>query len=390
MRAATAATRQLALCCELYNAALQERRDAYRLQGLSLTAATQSKQLPEIKAVRSDVAAVGSQVLQDVLQRLDRAYQAFFRRVKAGQTPGFPRFRSSRRYDSLTFKQAGWALGPVAPSGKKRTLTLHGIGTVKLFWSREITGRIKTVTLKRDACGDWFVTFSCDQVPPRELDVSDAVGAIDVGLEAMLTESDGSREENMRPAKSAQARIARRQRIASKRKKGGKRRRKAVRILARAHRRIERVRKDWHHKVALKLVRKYGMLAVEDLDVKGMARGMFARAVNDVAWGQFLQILADKAASAGRTLILVDPRGTSQECSACGSTPEVPKVLSERWHRCACGYEAHRDENAALNILARGLDTWLADVAEPVLELHSCNTGRAGPSASSPALKAAA
>jgi putative transposase len=310
---AIAATRQVGLCCELYNASLQERRDAYRLAGISITQAAQSRQLPDIKKLRPDLGEIGSQVLQDVLQRLDRAYHAFFRRVKAGQTPGFPRFRSARRYDSLTFKQAGWSLGPLSASDKKRTLTLQGIGQMRVFWSRELEGHVKTVTLKRDACGDWFVTCSCGQVSPRELDASDAVGGVDVGLEALLCESDGARTENIRPAKAAQARIARRQRMVSNRKEGGRRRRKAVRPLARAHRTVERVRRDWHHKVALKLVRKYGMIAVEDLNLKGVARGMFARAVNDVAWGQFLQILTDKAESAGRTVILVEPRGTERE-----------------------------------------------------------------------------
>lgn len=132
-RNAIAATWQLNLCCELYNAALQERRDAFRLAGVSVTRSMQSRRLPELKKLRPDLGEVGSQVLQDVLERLDRAYQAFFRRLKTGAAPGYPRFRSARRYDSLTFKQAGWSLGSVSASGKKRTLTLHGIGTVRLF-----------------------------------------------------------------------------------------------------------------------------------------------------------------------------------------------------------------------------------------------------------------
>ena len=373
-RVAEAARGQLAVCCELYNACLQERRDHRRLRGVSVTAAQQMAQLPEIKQVRPDLAAVGSQVVQDVVQRLDRAYRAFFRRVRAGEAPGFPRFKSRHRYDSLTFKQAGWALGPVSASGQKRTLTLHGIGTFRLFWSRELEGRVKTVTLRRDRCGDWWATFSCDDVPERLLPATGAAAGIDVGLEAFLTTSDGDRVENPRPLGAATAGLRKAQRVVSKRRKGGTRRRKAVRRLAVRHRRVERVRRDFHHKAALALVRRYDLLAVEALNVKGLQRGRLARSVSDVAWGQFLSILGAKAADAARTVIAVDPRGTSQQCSACGAAPERPKALAERAHRCPCGYAAHRDVNAARNILARGL----------------AMMGRAGPSASRPAVRAAA
>jgi putative transposase len=372
---AIAATRQLGLCCELYNAALQERRDAYRLAGISITQAAQSRQLPEIKKLRPDLGEVGSQVLQDVLQRLDRAYQAFFRRVKAGQTPGFPRFRSARRYDSLTFKQAGWSLGPVSTSGKKRTLTLHGIGKMRVFWSRALEGLVKTVTLKRDACGDWFVLFSCDDVPERLLPSTGSTIGIDLGLESFLTTSDGEHVANPRPLRAATAGMRKAQRVVSKRARGGARRSKAVRCLAKRHRAVERVRRDFHHKTALRLVQRHDVIAVEDLNIVGLQRGMLAKSVSDAGWGQFLTILFDKAASAGRTMIAVNPRGTSQTCSACQHLPITRKSLSQRRHQCtACGYETHRDVNAARNIL----------------HLGETITGRAGPSASSPAFKAAA
>jgi putative transposase len=372
-RAAEAARGQLAVCCELYNACLQERRDHWRLRGVTITAAQQMAQLPEIKRVRPDLAAVGSQVVQDVVQRLDRAFRAFFRRVQAGEAPGYPRFKSRDRYDSLTFKQAGWTLGPVSASGKKRTLTLHGIGTVRLFWSRDMEGRVKTVTLRRDRCGDWWVTFSCDDVPEHPLPATGAVAGLDVGLEAFLTTSHGERVTNPRPLVAATAGLRKAQRVVSKRRKGGKRRRKAVRRLAKRHRRVERVRRDFHHKVARMLVQQYDVLAVEALNVRGLQRGMLARSVSDVAWGQFLAILSDKAAGAGRTVVTVDPRGTSQTCSACGTAPERPKALAERMHHCPCGNVAHRDVNAARNILARAIPT-----------------GRADPSASRPACQAAA
>jgi len=368
-RVADAARGQLAVCRELYNASLEERRGHWQRHGVTITAAMQSKQLPAIKADRADVAAVGSQVLQDVIQRVDKAFQAFFRRVKAGQTPGYPRFKPRCQYTSLTFKQCGWSLGPVSASGTKRTITLHGIGALRLHWSRDLEGRVKTVTLKRDRCGDWWVTFSCDDVPARLLPDTGAEIGLDLGLEFFLSKSEGTPIDNPRPMRAASHRLAQSQRRKDKRTKGGMRRRKAVRHLAKHHRTAERVRRDFHHKTARDLVRQYDLIAVEDLNVRGLARGMLAKSVHDAGWAQFIAILTDKAASAGRSLMAVDPRGTSQMCSACGLVPAVPKPLSQRWHRCLCGYAAHRDVNAARNILARA---------------------RAGPSASGLAAHAAA
>lgn len=375
--AAEAARGQLAVCCELYNAALEERREAYRRGGVSVTAAQQMAQLPTIKQDRPDLAAVGSQVVQDVIQRLDRAFQAFFRRVKAGEAPGYPRFKSRHRYDSLTFKQAGWKLGPVSASGKRRTLTLHGIGTVRLFWSRDLDGRVKTVTLRRDRCGDWWVTCSCDEVPEHLLPTTDRAVGLDVGLEAFVTTSDGDRIANPRPLRAATAGLRKAQRVVSKRHKGGGRRRKAVRRLAVRHRRVERIRRDFHHQTARALVDRHDVLVVEDLNVRGLSRSHLARSVADAGWAQFLAILTDKAGDAGRRLIAVNPKGTSQQCSACGGMPAQPKGLGQRTHACPCGYVAHRDVNAARNILRRATE-------------DQNTTGRAGPSASGLASRAAA
>ena len=374
---ALVATRQLALCCELYNAALEERIKAYSMVGVSLNIYTQSAQLPDIKECRPEFAEIGSQVLQNVLERLNLAFQAFFRRCKkGGGKAGFPRFRSRYRYESLTFKQSGWKLGTAI--NNRRNLTLHGIGTIPLRWSRDLDGCVKTVTLKRDRCGDWFVMFSCDNVSERLLpDTGKSIG-IDLGLEAFLTTSDETRVENPRPLAHAQRYVAKAQRRVSKRKKGSLRRRNAVSWLAKHHRKVARIRKDFHHKTAATLVQQYDKIAVEDLNIRGLSRGMFAKSVHDVGWSQFLTILADKAESAGRKIIAVNPSGTSQVCSDCGSVPTVKKPLSQRQHICSeCGYSVHRDVNAARNIL------------------HLASTkakarGRAGPSASRLASNAAA
>lgn len=336
---------QLVLCAELYNAALQERRDAYRMAGVSITAASQMKQLPDIKKLRPEYKEIGSQVLQDVIQRLDRAFQAFFRRVQAGQTPGCPRFKSRHRYDSLTFKQAGWKLAG-------RRLTLQGIGTLRLFLSRPVEGHIKTVTLRRDRCGDWFVTFSCDDVPTKPLPETGKAVGIDVGLEKFLATSDGDFVENPRHLRKAEAKLKRTQRRVSKRKRGGNRRRKMVCTLARRHRKVQRARRDFHFKTARKLVHQYDFIAVEDLNVRGLSRGILAKSINDAGFSQFLAALAFKAAEAGKRVVAVNPSGTSQVCSGCGCEPRGKKSLSVRTHRCSeCGLVLDRDVNAALNIL---------------------------------------
>jgi putative transposase len=336
---------QLRLCAELYNAALQERRDAWQRTGVSVTAVSQMAQLPEIKQIRPEYREIGSQVLQDVVQRLDRAFQAFFRRVRTGDRAGYPRFKSHRRYDSLTFKQNGWKLDG-------RRLALQGIGSLRLFLSRPVEGAVKTVTLKRDRCGDWWVTFSCDGVAAKPLPETGQAVGIDLGLEKFLATSDGAFVENPRHLRRAEAELKRTQRRVSKRKRGGARRRTMVRTLARRHRRVQNARKDFHFKTALRLVRQYDLIAVEDLNVRGLARGMLSKSIADAGWSQFIGILCAKAEEAARTVIRVNANGTSQICSGCGCEPKERKTLSVRTHRCPeCGLEVDRDVNAAINVL---------------------------------------
>jgi putative transposase len=230
---------------------------------------------------------------------------------------------------------------------------MRGIGRIKLHLSRPVEGTVKTVTLKRDSRGDWWVTFSCDSVPARPLpDTGRAVG-VDLGLNVFLATSDGETVDNPRHLRTAEADLRRAQRRVSRRKRGGNRRRKAVRVLARKHRRVQDARRDFHFKTALDLVRRYDLIAVENLNIRGLARTRLAKSIGDAGWGQFLHALATKAESAGREVIAVDPRGTSQECSDCGATPDKRKTLSVRTHRCVCGLVLDRDVNAARNILAR-------------------------------------
>ena len=334
----------LDVCRELYNAALQERIESYKTTGKGTTFNTQSKQLPEIKTVRPDVGTVFSQVLQDVLHRLDKAYQSFFRRVKAGQKAGFPRFKGRNRYDSLTYPQSGFEL-----SGQ---LQLSKIGNIKIKQHHPIIGEIKTLTLRREA-GNWYACFSVE-FEPTALSPNNKTVGIDVGLESFATLSDGTKIENPRFYQRAQKQLRRAQRkVARRANKRSNRRRKAVLLLQKAHAHVANQRKDFHHKLSYGLVQKYGMIAVEALNVKGLASGMLSKSVHDVGWSSFFNMLVYKAENAGRQVIKVDPKYTSQECPNCHALEK--KSLSERVHCCDCGLTLGRDHAAAFVILGRGL-----------------------------------
>jgi len=338
-------------CRELYNAALQERRDAWHKCGVSLTAASQSAQLPEIKDVRPEYRDIHSQVLQDVLARLDRAFQAFFRRVKAGETPGYPRFKSANQYNSFTYKQVG--NGATLDNG---CLVLSKIGRLSVRWSCPLEGTPKTVTISREADG-WYVCCSCAEVLTQPLPLTGQETAIDLGLESFATLADGSQIANPRLFRVAELNLKRAQRRVSRRKKGSKRRRKAVKLLAKAHQTVRRQRQDFHHKQALSLVQQYDIIYHEDLQVVNMVQNhALAKSISDAGWGEFCAILAFKAAYAGKRAVAVPPAFTSQTCSGCGVL--VRNGLSVRWHLCpACGTSLHRDQNAALNILLRGRES---------------------------------
>lgn len=352
-------------CRELYNAGLEERREAWRMCGKSITYDTQQAQLPSIKnEVRPEYKQITAQVLQDVLRRLDRAFDAFFRRIKGGEKPGYPRFKGKRRYNSLTFTQNGWKVAD-------KRLYIAGIGHIKVKWHRELQGDIKTVTVKRDA-DQWYVVFSClVEVEPRPTADLPPVG-IDMGLEYFATLSTGEHVENPRYYRKAQEAIARHDRAMRRRKRGGKNRAKAGILLKRAHRHVANQRKDMQHKLSRRIVEQHGAVVVEDLSIDNMSKrpkpiknadGTYApngatakaglnKSINDAAWGQFIFILTYKAASAGTVLVKVNPHGTSQHCSRCGV--KCPKTLDVRWHECAaCGLSIQRDHNAACNILHR-------------------------------------
>jgi putative transposase len=339
----------LRLCCELYNAGLQERRDAYKAAGISVDYKQQANQLPEIKAERKDLAGVYSQVLQDVLKRLNKAMQAFFRRVKAGQTPGFPRFRSRARYDSFTYPQAGFGIN----NGK---LVLSKIGHIKIKLHRAIEGKIKTCTIRRSATGKWFACFSVE-VETTPLHINKEAIGIDAGLTALLTLSDGTKVDPPKFFRQEEKVLAKEQRKLAKLQKGSKERKKQRKRVARVHERITNKRTNYAHQVSHWLVMCYGIIVFENLRITNMVKNhCLAKSISDAAWNQIVMFTTYKAEYAGGKVILVDPRNTSQNCSRCHK--KVEKSLSVRVHNCPfCGLSIDRDINAALNILGLGLQT---------------------------------
>jgi putative transposase len=342
-------------CRTLYNTALEQRITVYRQRGVTLTCYGQQAELPDLKAAFPEYAAIHSHVLQDVLARLDRTYQAFFRRVKsgtkAGQTPravGFPRFQGRNRYHSFTYKQYGNG-ARLEGSPDNGCLVLSKIGRVAVRWSRPLEGTPKTVTISHEADG-WYAILSCAEVPAQPLPPTGRETGIDVGLKVFLITADGEVVENPRLHRRGEKQLAKAQRRVSRRKKGSHRRRKAVGALQRAHQTVKRQRADFHHKVALHVLRQYDTIYLEDLQVANMVRNhRLAKSISDAGWAQFRAILEAKAACAGRRVVAVPPAYTSQDCSGCGE--RVPKSLSVRTHVCTqCGLVLDRDENAARNI----------------------------------------
>ncbi len=367
---------------ELYNAALEERTAAYRMAGVSLNYEMQAAQLPEIKEDRPEYQEIFSQVLQDVLRRIDTSMQNFFRRVKNGEVPGYPRYKSNSRYHSFTYPQSGYEI--VAPparkkrskKGEKQTckLKLSKIGQIKMVMHRPIEGKIKTCSIKRD--GDqWYACFSVEYTfdSTKAFHPSTQEVGIDLGLKSYAVLSNGVTIDNPRIYRATEEQIKQAHKKLSRCKRGSHRRNRAKKELSRLSRKTRHRRQDFLHKTSRRLVNSYGTLVFEDLQIKNLsatpkpkqdeetkkflhngaaAKGGLNKSILDAAWGTLTRLCASKAEEAGCTVVKVSPRNTTQACSGCGSL--VPKDLSIRWHSCPeCGCTMDRDENAARNILYR-------------------------------------
>lgn len=372
---------------DLYNAALQERRDAYRHSTrTTIQYGDQSAQLKAVRGADPAQARWSFSSQQATLRRLDKAFAAFFRRVKSGETPGYPRFRGRNWFDTVDWPKdrdgCRWDSTPGNPGSTR--VYLQGVGHVKVNQHRPVAGIVKTVSVKREG-RRWYVVLSCDGVPARPLPATGAVVGVDMGVASFLTTSDGQHVANPRHLAASAGKLARAQQAIARCKRGSNRRRKVRDRVAAAHRKVRRQRLDHAHKTALALVHDHDLICVEALQVRNMVRrakpkpdpdmpGSFLpnggaaktglnKSISDAGWGCFLAQLHAKAESAGRTVIEVNPANTSRTCPECGHCSADNRRTQAAFRCVRCGHTAHADVNAAVNILRAGLALHAAQAA---------------------------
>jgi putative transposase len=371
VRQTQALNKQLNYQRELYNAALEERIGAWRWEKRSVTYFGQCKTLTGLVEVRPEVLSSGVTLCRGTLKRLDRAFAGFYRRVGTGESPGFPRFRSAPRWDSLQWEdKSGWKV-----KGSDRRLRLQGIGEVKMNYHRAISGVPKAITLKREGTR-WWVSVRCVDVPATPLAPTGREVGVDVGVINLVALSDGQLIVGDHFGSRSSDRLAQAQRALSSKRRGSIRRRRQVEEVARLHRRVQQQRLNNAHQLSRRLVNNYDLIVMEDLAIKNMvgrpkptpnpdkkgdflangasAKAALNRSIHDAGWGQLLSLLSFKAESAGRTLVIVNPRHTSMTCAHCGHVDTANRVTQAAFRCCSCGHEDHADANAAINILRAG------------------------------------
>ncbi|MBS3028706.1 MAG: IS200/IS605 family element transposase accessory protein TnpB [Dolichospermum sp. DET50] len=312
---------------------------------------SQQASLIQLKEDRPWYKEIHSQVLQEVPKKVELAFDRWLKCDANGKKSGRPRLKSAGQYKTFTFPQFK------QHHFINNRITLSKIGDIKVIVHRQIPDGfdIKTVSVTKKADG-YYVTLSLDDkiVPTIKPDfnANNTVG-IDVGLIDFIVTSDDERIAAPKFLRKAERKLKSAQRRVSRRKKGSNRRKKAIKKLSKQHKKVGDTRKDFHFKTANNLLKKYDVVVVEKLNIKGLAKTKLAKSINDAGWGQFITILSNKAENAGLKVIAVNPNGTSQECSNCSH--KVKKPLSERTHNCPnCKVSLCRDLNAAINIKARG------------------------------------
>lgn len=342
-------------CRRFYNDCLAERKDSYESEGRTVSKVDQLRHVKTIKATNPYAAGIHSHVLQVTVTDLDKAFKAFFRRIRTGDRPGYPRFKGRDRFDSFGLKEYG--------NGFKihgRRLKISGVGRIPVRWHRELPAEPKTLRIIRKADG-WYACFTCE-VEAKPLPVTGNLTGLDVGVKSLITDSDGNTTDNPKWYRAGQKKLRVLQRSVSRKKKGGSNRRKSVKALQRHHLKISRQRQDFLNKLANDLVRDNDLIVLEDLQIKNMVRNHhLSKSILDAGWQYLVQKLHGKAEEAGRVVIQVNPAYTSKACSHCGHIFEGMK-LSDRWITCPeCGLSLDRDHNAAINILNRGLASLSGD-----------------------------
>jgi putative transposase len=366
-----ALARQLECQRELYNAALEERIGAWKWERRSVSYFDQCRTLTGLVDVRPDVMASGTRLCRGTLKRLDRAFNAFYARVKSGEQSGFPRFKSGGRYHSLQWEDSsGWKL-----KIKERRIYLKGIGDVKTNYHRSLAGIPKAITVKREG-KKWWLSVRCIEVPRTSLPPTGRDVGIDLGITNLIATSDGDLIVGELFGSRARNRIALNQRKIARQQLGSKRRQRQVDILVALNRKISNQRANEAHRLSRRIVNRYDLIVLENLAIKHMVRAPGAkpdpsdpgqylangarakaglnRSINDAGWGVLASFLVYKAESAGREVMTVDPRHTSQMCAECAHIEPGNRVRQAEFRCCKCGHEDHADINAARNILRAG------------------------------------
>jgi len=361
--------RLLGLQCELYNAALEARKGAWEKERRSVSYTLDCATLTQTRAVRPDLFEFGITVCRGSLKRLDRAYCAFYRRCSANEKPGYPRFKSKTRFDSVQWEDTkSWRLD----TGAKR-LRVQGIGNIQVRLHRPLRGTPKAITIKRVG-RRWWVNIRCVGVEAVTLPRTGREIGIDMGVCALVATSDGELVAEGRFGARAQERLREAQRALSTKVRGSGLRRRAAEAVGQAHRKVSNQRRDLAHQLSRRLVNHHDLIAIEDLKVSSMLRrpkprpddkGGFQangasakaglnRSISDAGWGLLRSYLAYKVEETGRELIAVDPRNTSVRCSRCGHIAPENRVSQAEFRCQDCRYVAHADINAACNILWAG------------------------------------
>ncbi len=343
--------KRLRLCLKAargwYNMCLAERKYAWEVEQRTVGVYDQLALVKHFKVSFRQFRAVHSHILQVATADCDKAFKAFFRRVKAGETPGYPRFKGAAHFHSFGFKEYG---NGFRVDGRR--LKLSGIGRVAVRWHRALEGTVKTarVMLKANV---WYVCFVCEVPDPAALPTTGHVVGVDVGVQALLTTSDGNKVDNPRWYRNSQRDLRIAQRALQRKPKGSRNRKKALLKVQRRHEHVKAQREDMINKLVHRLIAENDLIAIEDLAIRNMVQNRkLAKSILDAGWGYFKQRLLSKAANAGREVVLVNPAYTSKTCSACGAVFEH-LTLADRWVTCDCGLSLDRDHNAAINILKR-------------------------------------
>ena len=337
----------LELCRQLYNGALDERKSYYKTYGKFFSLYEQERLLPTVRELCPEYKDIYAQLLRDPLRRLDRSFSAFFKRIKSGDKPGYPRYKSSARYNSFTYSQLGFWV-------EKDRIRLSKIGSIKMRLHRDFDGNIKTCRIQKSFAGKWYVDFSAEICKQPLLKTGKIIG-IDLGIKNYIVSSDNQIINKPKTLNKHLERLAKASRRYSKKKSNSARLHRA-----RVYERISNANVDWQHKVTNKIVKDYDIIILEKLNIQKMktdskSGSNIKRSISDASWYRLIQFISYKAEYADKKVVLVDPANTSKMCSRCGNIKENLS-LSDRIYECDhCGLKIDRDYNASLNIKTKGL-----------------------------------